>query len=58
MLLLKGKDPRTGKQVIPAAVIDEVAKGRTVPSGETSWPEESVITYGMGQQRYHYRGHE
>jgi CubicO group peptidase (beta-lactamase class C family) len=57
-LLLKGKSPQDGSVIIPEAILNDVSRGYTVPTGTSQWPEIGVMTYGMGQQRATYRGFE
>ncbi|KAF5365311.1 hypothetical protein D9758_005454 [Tetrapyrgos nigripes] len=58
VLLLEGKNPDTGEQVIPAQVIQRLAAGITVSVPQAAYPELSPIVYGGGQSRGTYRGHE
>ncbi|KAK1222394.1 hypothetical protein PQX77_014727 [Marasmius sp. AFHP31] len=58
VLLLEGKDPRTGEEVVPGNVIRRIASGITIQKGEPSFPELSLIAYGGGQSRGVYRGHD
>ncbi|KAJ8082746.1 hypothetical protein PM082_008602 [Marasmius tenuissimus] len=57
VLLLEGKDPRTGEEVIPGDVIRKIASGITVQTAAPSFPELSPVVYGGGQARSTYRGH-
>ncbi|KAF8884175.1 beta-lactamase/transpeptidase-like protein [Infundibulicybe gibba] len=57
-LLLNGVDAATNASVIPPDVIQVVSTGITVESGTALFPELSPITYGGGQERSTYRGHE
>ncbi|KAK1232776.1 hypothetical protein PQX77_004101 [Marasmius sp. AFHP31] len=57
VLLLEGKDPRTGEEVIPGDVIRKIASGVTVWQTEPPFPELSPVVYGGGQARGVYRGH-
>jgi hypothetical protein len=58
VLLLKGKNPDTGKQVIPETVVDKVASA-IIPSGPylPVFPEYSIPMYGAAQLQLYYRGH-
>ncbi len=55
-LLTKGVSPTTGKQVIPVAVVEAVAKARSIVATEPAWEEHGIVTYGLAQERYTYRG--
>ncbi|KAK1232774.1 hypothetical protein PQX77_004099 [Marasmius sp. AFHP31] len=57
VLLLEGKDPRTGEEVIPEDAIRKIASGITVQTAAPSFPELSPVVYGGGQARSTYRGH-
>ncbi|KAK1232777.1 hypothetical protein PQX77_004102 [Marasmius sp. AFHP31] len=57
VLLLEGKDPRTGEEVVPGDVIRKIASGVTVWKTEPSFLELSPVVYGGGQGRGVYRGH-
>ncbi|KAL0069306.1 hypothetical protein AAF712_003671 [Marasmius tenuissimus] len=57
VLLLEGKDPRTGEEVVSRDIIRRIASEITVQKGEPSFPELSSIVYGGGQSRGVYRGH-
>ncbi|KAJ8082741.1 hypothetical protein PM082_008597 [Marasmius tenuissimus] len=57
VLLLEGKDPRTGEEVIPGDVIHKIACGVTLWETEPPFPELSPVVYGGGQGRGAYRGH-
>ncbi|KAF5365308.1 hypothetical protein D9758_005451 [Tetrapyrgos nigripes] len=58
VLLLDGRNPDTGEQVIPAEVLQKVSSGITVMTSKADYPELSLIVYGGGQARGTYRGHE
>ncbi|KAK7050046.1 hypothetical protein VNI00_005478 [Paramarasmius palmivorus] len=58
VLLLEGKNPQTGDQVIPREIIRKVASGITVMSAEPEYPEVSNVVYGGGQMRSSYRGND
>uniref|UniRef100_A0A0W0G336 Beta-lactamase-related domain-containing protein n=1 Tax=Moniliophthora roreri TaxID=221103 RepID=A0A0W0G336_MONRR len=57
VLLLNGEHPQTHKQVIPSEVLKKVTSGITVQTAEPRYPELSTTTYGGGQARGSYRGH-
>ncbi|KAH8827681.1 beta-lactamase/transpeptidase-like protein [Flagelloscypha sp. PMI_526] len=56
-LLLNGKHPKTGVQVIPANVVEKAATGLAVALPKGRYPELSPTVYGGGQQMSSYRGH-
>ncbi|KAK7054311.1 hypothetical protein VNI00_003504 [Paramarasmius palmivorus] len=61
-LLLWGKNPQTGEQVIPEAVLRKVASGVTVCDSAIVGPAASQsvmspVVYGGGQLSGSYRGH-
>ncbi|KAH8831956.1 beta-lactamase/transpeptidase-like protein [Flagelloscypha sp. PMI_526] len=58
MLLLKGKNPTTGEQVIPSWVVDAAATGLSVAVPHSPYPEMSPVVYGGGQMIGTYRGHQ
>ncbi|THU84499.1 beta-lactamase/transpeptidase-like protein [Dendrothele bispora CBS 962.96] len=58
VLLLEGRNPDNGAQVIPTDVIRKLASGITVQQPKPDYPELSPIVYGGGQSRGTYRGHE
>ncbi|KAH8831957.1 beta-lactamase/transpeptidase-like protein, partial [Flagelloscypha sp. PMI_526] len=58
MLLLKGKNPNTGEQVIPSWVVDAAATGLTVAVPHSPYPEMSPVVYGGGQMTGTYRGYQ
>ncbi|KAL0571496.1 hypothetical protein V5O48_010472, partial [Marasmius crinis-equi] len=57
VLLLEGKNPRTGEQVIPSDVVRKITSGVTVQSGAPPYPELSPAVYGGGLLRQMYRGY-
>ncbi|KAL0574601.1 hypothetical protein V5O48_007351 [Marasmius crinis-equi] len=57
VLLLEGKNPRTGEQVIPSDAIRKIASGVSVQTGVPTFPELSPVVYGGGQSRFMYRGY-
>ncbi|KAL0573922.1 hypothetical protein V5O48_008019, partial [Marasmius crinis-equi] len=58
VLLLEGKNPRTGEQVIPSDAIRKIASGVSVQAGVPTFPEFSPVVYGGGQSRFMYRGYD
>ncbi|KAJ6520594.1 beta-lactamase/transpeptidase-like protein [Mycena vulgaris] len=59
MLISNGVNPATNETVIPASVLKAVTTGITVwPFDEDSYAELSPSTYGGGQYKSNYRGHD
>ncbi|KAJ7075673.1 beta-lactamase/transpeptidase-like protein [Mycena belliarum] len=59
MLLSNGVNTETNTTVVPASVLKMVTSGITVyPFLDDSFPEQSVATYGGGQLKSNYRGHD
>ncbi|KAK7018015.1 hypothetical protein VNI00_018441 [Paramarasmius palmivorus] len=58
VLLLEGKHPQTGEQVIPQEVVRKVSSAISVVSPEPLYPETSNVVYGGGLTRSSYRGHD
>ncbi|KAJ7431232.1 beta-lactamase/transpeptidase-like protein [Mycena latifolia] len=59
MLISNGVNPTTNATVVPASVLETVTSGITVwPFDEDSYAELSPSTYGGGQYKSNYRGHD
>ncbi|KAJ7629968.1 beta-lactamase/transpeptidase-like protein [Mycena polygramma] len=58
MLLSNGLNPATNATVIPPAVLETVTTGVTVWPFTEDFPEFSAGTYGGGQYKSNYRGHD
>ncbi|KAJ7303566.1 beta-lactamase/transpeptidase-like protein [Mycena albidolilacea] len=58
MLISNGVNPATNATVIPADVLETVTSGITVYPFTEDFPELSVSTYGGGQYKSNYRGHD
>ncbi|KJA24150.1 hypothetical protein HYPSUDRAFT_65659 [Hypholoma sublateritium FD-334 SS-4] len=58
MLMNKGRHPYTDEVVVPAAILERIAYGRTVTNGKPEYAETSIKAYGSGQWRYSYQGHD
>ncbi|ESK85499.1 beta-lactamase [Moniliophthora roreri MCA 2997] len=56
-LLLGGKHPQTGEQVIPTEVLERLAIGVTIPIPLPTQPVLSPTVYGGGLMMNSYRGH-
>ncbi|KZV81718.1 beta-lactamase/transpeptidase-like protein [Exidia glandulosa HHB12029] len=57
-LLLNGKSPKSGKQVIPSEVLAKMSTGITVSAGSGRLPEFGPVVYGMGFMQSAYQGHQ
>ncbi|KAF7768593.1 hypothetical protein Agabi119p4_7836 [Agaricus bisporus var. burnettii] len=58
MLLVLGKHPHQGQQIVLTEVVNNAATGRSIVAGKASFPEMSPILYGASQLIYSYRGHQ
>ncbi|KAK7055396.1 beta-lactamase domain-containing protein [Favolaschia claudopus] len=58
MLLSNGINPATNASVIPSKVLNMVTTGATVWPFTENYPEFSPATYGGGQYKTSYRGHD
>ncbi|KAJ7730392.1 beta-lactamase/transpeptidase-like protein [Mycena maculata] len=59
MLILGGINPATNATFVPADVLETVVSGITVfPFTTDDYPELSTSTYGGGQYKSNYRGHD
>ncbi|KAF7326632.1 Beta-lactamase domain-containing protein [Mycena venus] len=58
MLISNGVNPATNATVIPADVLETVTTGVTVWPFTENYPEFSASTYGGGQYKSNYRGHD
>ncbi|KAJ7855003.1 beta-lactamase/transpeptidase-like protein [Mycena olivaceomarginata] len=58
MLIGNGLNPATNATVIPATVLQTVTTGITVWPFTEDYPEFSAGTYGGGQYKSNYRGHD
>ncbi|KAF5382272.1 hypothetical protein D9757_008953 [Collybiopsis confluens] len=56
-LLLEGKHPRTGNQIIPQEVVRKVSSSVTAVTSPIQYPEFSPSVYGAGLYTKSYRGH-
>lgn len=58
MMLNGGVNPTNNQTIIPKAGHDEVTTGHVVDNGQATAPALSVSGYGLGWDRFSYRGHE
>ncbi|KAH7104837.1 beta-lactamase/transpeptidase-like protein [Auriculariales sp. MPI-PUGE-AT-0066] len=59
IMLDDGKSPKTGNQVVPAAVLGKMSSGITAPApGERRPPELAPRTYGIALSRSSYQGRQ
>jgi CubicO group peptidase (beta-lactamase class C family) len=58
MLMNKGKDIESGKEIVKEAVLKDVERGVTVIKQEPDYEEFSAKVYGAGVRRYTYQGKE
>lgn len=58
VLLNAGVEPVSNTTIIPRSVFDEMTTAHSVVYGSSPAPDSSLIGYGMGWDRWSYRGHE
>ena len=58
MMLNRGVNPVNNQTIISEGAFDAITISSVIEAGKASLPELSVVGYGMGWERYTYRGHE
>ena len=57
-LLNGGVNPTTNQTIIPKDGFNEATTAHAVDHGKATAPDLSVSGYGLGWERFSYRGHE